>query len=95
VFDGSNINVEKVSTLGENICKKKKQNLVETNKLAIKNEAGFIAAVGGMVVATMGVNHISNKAARNRYVDNYYKEHPNSAKSRNELIKDYEDSLDS
>lgn len=93
VFDGSNINVEKVSTLGENICKK--QNLVETNKLAIKNDAGFIAAVGGMVVATMGINHISNKAARNRYVDNYYKEHPNSAKSRNELIKDYEDSLDS
>ncbi len=91
IFDGSKVNVEKVSTLGENIINK--QHKIETAKLlaksSIKTGAMLSGAVGGMLAFTSS----TNKIGQNSYIKNYYKAHPNTDKTRNDLIRDYEKRL--
>ena len=91
IFDGSKVNVEKVSILGEGIINK--QSKIETNKMltksTIKTGAMFSGALGGMLVSANSLD----KNRQNSYIENYYKAHPNTDKTRNDLIRDYEKTI--
>ncbi len=88
VFDSSHIDVDKVSTLGRDVINKKntKESTKILAKATINSGRYYVGAAGALVGLSYGYDSKSTK----KYVDNYLKEHPNTTKSRNELIKEYE-----
>lgn len=85
IFDKNRVNVDGAKKLADSIIDEAASSA--NSRLINRAIATEAAKIGAAVVGFKTVTSTAKTASQNRFVDKYYKEHPGSKLSKNEIIK--------
>lgn len=95
IFDTSKVKVDQVKQLGQDVIQSYRN--VEIPKMVAEQSGQFtldyLSPAAPILAIPAGIL-VSDRVNMNRYIRDYYRQHPNSNMSRNELIRRYREDTD-
>ena len=95
IFDTSKVKVDQVKQLGQDVIQSYRN--VEIPKMVAEQSGQFtldyLSPAAPILAIPAGIL-VSDRVNMNRYIRDYYRQHPNSNMSRNELIRRYREDKD-